>query len=81
MPMTGGESNTMIEGVNKKFAFTHHQKYIICDAPKPGGGGGRELFAFVGGIDLTTGRWDNQKVRGGRAGRGGRRVRFCPRWE
>mmetsp|Transcript_26055 Transcript_26055/g.47936 ORF Transcript_26055/g.47936 Transcript_26055/m.47936 type:complete len:820 (+) Transcript_26055:453-2912(+) len=60
MSMVGGEENTMFEGQSKKMAFTHHQKYIIMDAPRPGGGG-RELFAFVGGIDLTAGRWDNVK--------------------
>merc|ERR1719221_756021 len=40
--------------------FTHHQKFIIVDAPKEEGGG-RELLAFVGGIDLTLGRWDNRQ--------------------
>ncbi|KAL7538619.1 hypothetical protein ACHAXR_008689 [Thalassiosira sp. AJA248-18] len=60
MNMTGGECNTMLEGQNKKMAFTHHQKYIIVDAPRADGEG-RELFAFVGGIDLTEGRWDNRK--------------------
>lgn len=60
MAMSGGESNTLLEGQNKKMAFTHHQKYIIMDAAKANGEG-RELFAFVGGIDLTEGRWDNQK--------------------
>ena len=59
--MAGGETNTMLEGTTKKMSFTHHQKYIIMDTPKKNGEG-RELFAFVGGIDLTEGRWDNQKV-------------------
>ncbi len=63
MHMVGGETNTAIEGQNKKMAFTHHQKFIIMDAPKLDGSGGRELFAFVGGIDLTEGRWDNRQVR------------------
>jgi len=63
MHMVGGETNTMFEGQNKKMAFTHHQKYIIMDAPKADGKEGRELLAFVGGIDLTEGRWDNRKVR------------------
>ena len=62
VPMSGGEENTILQGTNKKLAFTHHQKFIVCDAPKPDGDG-RELYAFVGGIDLTLGRWDNQKVR------------------
>lgn len=62
MAMIGGETNTMFEGTSKKMAFTHHQKYVIMDTPRADGGEGRELFAFVGGIDLTLGRWDNRKV-------------------
>ena len=60
MSMAGGETNSLLEGQNKKMAFTHHQKFIIMDSPKKNGDG-RELLAFVGGIDLTEGRWDNQK--------------------
>lgn len=63
MHMVGGETNTVLEGQNKKMAFTHHQKFIIMDAPKLDGSGGCELFAFIGGIDLTEGRWDNRQVR------------------
>jgi phospholipase D1/2 len=63
MHMVGGETNTVLEGQNKKMAFTHHQKFIIMDAPKTDGSGGCELFAFIGGIDLTEGRWDNRQVR------------------
>ncbi len=37
--------------------YTHHQKSIICDAPNPEGAL-RRLVAFVGGLDLTGGRWD-----------------------
>ena len=39
-------------------AYTHHQKSIICDADNPTGSGLRRLIAFVGGLDLTGGRWD-----------------------
>jgi phospholipase D1/2 len=60
MNMVGGETNTLIENQSKKMAFTHHQKFIIMDSPKKNGEG-RELRAFIGGIDLTEGRWDNQK--------------------
>ena len=62
MHMVGGETNTVFEDQNKKMAFTHHQKFIIMDAPKSDGSGGRELLAFIGGIDLTEGRWDNRQV-------------------
>ena len=37
-------------------AYTHHQKSVICDAEAASGG--RRLMAFVGGLDLTGGRWD-----------------------
>jgi len=38
--------------------FTHHQKTIICDAPALDGSQRRRLLAFVGGLDLTDGRFD-----------------------
>mmetsp|Transcript_34445 Transcript_34445/g.83349 ORF Transcript_34445/g.83349 Transcript_34445/m.83349 type:complete len:864 (-) Transcript_34445:285-2876(-) len=60
MSMAGGDTNTMFEGQNKKMAFTHHQKYIVLDVPRADGEG-RELLGFIGGIDLTEGRWDNRK--------------------
>jgi phospholipase D1/2 len=39
-------------------AYTHHQKSVICDAPACIPGGSRRLVAFVGGLDLTGGRYD-----------------------
>ena len=80
MGMAGGETNTILQGTSKRMVFTHHQKFIVMDAPKVVDdddkstskrmnkshqllhGGERELLAFVGGIDLTTGRWDNRQV-------------------
>eukprot|EP00170_Pyropia_yezoensis_P005382 contig_21850_g5396 len=38
--------------------FTHHQKTIICDAEPHDGGDKRRLISFVGGLDLTNGRFD-----------------------
>ena len=37
--------------------YTHHQKCVIVDAEEEGEEK-RRLVAFVGGIDLTDGRWD-----------------------
>ena len=37
-------------------SLTHHQKGVICDAPAEGDM--LRLVAFIGGIDLTGGRWD-----------------------
>ena len=39
-------------------AYTHHQKSIICDTHNPASSGSRRLVAYVGGFDLTGGRWD-----------------------
>lgn len=39
--------------------FTHHQKSVIVDTPQMDHPKKRELLAFVGGVDLTYGRWDN----------------------
>ena len=38
-------------------AYTHHQKSVICDAPGEAEARPR-LVAFVGGLDLTGGRYD-----------------------
>lgn len=38
--------------------YTHHQKSIVCDAHNPNTPGKQRLIAFVGGFDLTGGRWD-----------------------
>jgi len=40
-------------------AYTHHQKTVICDADDPNSiDGRRRLIAYVGGLDLTGGRYD-----------------------
>merc|ERR1719341_2113349 len=39
--------------------YTHHQKSVVCDAPDPcAHDGRRKLIAYVGGLDLTGGRYD-----------------------
>jgi len=38
--------------------YTHHQKSVIVDCKLKNGDGRRGLSAFVGGLDLTDGRWD-----------------------
>ena len=37
--------------------YTHHQKTVICDAEDEGSGL-RRVIAFIGGLDLTDGRYD-----------------------
>ena len=40
-------------------AYTHHQKTVICDSDDPySNDGRRKLIAYVGGLDLTGGRYD-----------------------
>ena len=54
------EKNEFTDYLQNEFAsgaYTHHQKSVIADAPNPYGGL-RRLVAFVGGLDLTGGRWD-----------------------
>jgi phospholipase D1/2 len=41
------------------FEWTHHQKTIIIDAPSSTPA--RRLVAFVGGLDLTIGRYDTPR--------------------
>ena len=55
------EVNELTDWTQNKFssgAYTHHQKSIIADAENPMGGAARRLVAFVGGLDLTGGRYD-----------------------
>ena len=37
--------------------YTHHQKTVICDAEDPDSGL-RRVIAFIGGLDITSGRYD-----------------------
>ena len=37
--------------------YTHHQKTVICDAEDPETGL-RRVIAFIGGLDITNGRYD-----------------------
>ena len=39
--------------------YTHHQKTVICDAPMEDDSGMKRVIAFVGGLDITNGRYDN----------------------
>jgi len=38
--------------------YTHHQKTVICDAEDPDTGL-RRIVAFIGGLDITDGRYDS----------------------
>jgi len=68
-PMLGGKENILREKLTKNLLFTHHQKTIMLDASAFSellatcyeNVGKREPLAFVGGVDLTNGRWDNRR--------------------
>ena len=38
--------------------WSHHQKYVIVDAPSDENDGKRQVKVFFGGLDLTKGRYD-----------------------
>lgn len=38
--------------------YTHHQKTVICDAPSGNDDDLRRVVAFIGGLDITDGRFD-----------------------
>jgi phospholipase D1/2 len=46
--------------IQGEYIWTHHQKTVILDAPSRRGKTSteRRIIAFVGGLDLTNGRWD-----------------------
>ena len=56
------EVKELTDTFQQKFAgsmYTHHQKSVVCDAPDPcAHDGRRKLVAYVGGLDLTGGRYD-----------------------
>lgn len=53
--------NEFTDVLQNEFAsgmYTHHQKCVILDAASRKACDKRRLIAFVGGLDLTGGRWD-----------------------
>lgn len=56
--MIGDETNNVLQKINQVM-FTHHQKSILLDA-LDNESNEREILAFIGGIDLTGGRWDHR---------------------
>ena len=39
-------------------SYTHHQKTVICDAEYKEDESLRQIVAFIGGLDITDGRYD-----------------------
>jgi len=54
----GGGLQSVMGAINKEVAprllYTHHQKTVVVDDPNMG-----QIVAFVGGLDLTQGRFDS----------------------
>lgn len=48
------DAEDLLESEINATMYTHHQKTVICDVD---GERGRRVAAFVGGLDLTCGRY------------------------
>eukprot|EP00878_Enallax_costatus_P010831 GHUV01011310.1.p1 GENE.GHUV01011310.1~~GHUV01011310.1.p1 ORF type:complete len:894 (+),score=260.77 GHUV01011310.1:345-3026(+) len=66
-PRQGGEEDSILQKFSRGNMFTHHQKTVILDAPFPAGADipvvdgkspTKRVVAYVGGLDLTNGRYD-----------------------
>lgn len=59
--------STLLNHTWASTCYSHHQKTIIVDSAIPqklstvSNAGKRRLVAFVGGLDVTLGRWDDQQ--------------------
>lgn len=53
--------NSLLEAQTAATCFSHHQKTVMCDGDPLPGRAGRRVRAFVGGLDLTKGRYDTAK--------------------
>jgi hypothetical protein len=67
-PRQGGDSDSYLQYFQRGTMFTHHQKTLIVDSPIPAGTPtptihgvvpNKRVLAFVGGLDLTNGRYDD----------------------
>ncbi|KAI5655582.1 hypothetical protein M9H77_32769 [Catharanthus roseus] len=55
-PRSGGKGHSWAKKQEVGTIYTHHQKTVIVDADA--GNGRRKIISFIGGLDLTTGRYD-----------------------
>lgn len=58
-PRSAGKRHSWAKQQETGVIFTHHQKTVIVDVDA--GGNKRKIVAFVGGLDLCGGRYDNPK--------------------
>eukprot|EP01053_Blabericola_migrator_P000064 Blabericola_migrator_1__63@NODE_1015_length_5700_cov_454_708148_g697_i0_p1_GENE_NODE_1015_length_5700_cov_454_708148_g697_i0NODE_1015_length_5700_cov_454_708148_g697_i0_p1_ORF_typecomplete_len841_score131_67PLDc_2/PF13091_6/19PLDc_2/PF13091_6/2_7e19PLDc/PF00614_22/4e03PLDc/PF00614_22/4_1e03PLDc/PF00614_22/3_2e08PLDc/PF00614_22/4_4e07PLD_C/PF12357_8/9_3e14_NODE_1015_length_5700_cov_454_708148_g697_i031375659 len=63
--IAGDDVGTMLYpyvGALKGTSFTHHQKIVLCDVENPVQPTGKRIMcAYVGGLDLTGGRYDTAR--------------------
>lgn len=58
-PRSAGKRHSWVKQQETGTIYTHHQKSVILDADA--GRNLRKIVAFVGGLDLCDGRYDNQQ--------------------
>ena len=54
-----GRSDGVVLDILAGTVYTHHQKTVICDADYEEDGSKRQIVAFIGGLDITDGRYDS----------------------
>jgi len=54
-----GRTDGVIMDKFEETAYTHHQKTVICDADFESDENLRQIVAFIGGLDITDGRYDS----------------------
>ena len=58
-----GRSDGVIGDVFAGTCYTHHQKTVICDADFEEDESKRQIVAFIGGLDITDGRYDSPEFQ------------------
>ncbi|CAL9178231.1 phospholipase D gamma 1-like [Musa acuminata AAA Group] len=58
-PRSAGKRHSFVKQQETGTIYTHHQKQVVVDADA--GNNTRKIIAFVGGLDLCGGRYDNPK--------------------
>ena len=59
-PRNADRSLTAVQSAEVYTEFTHHQKIVLLDAPLARSNSARKVVSFVGGVDLSDGRYDNE---------------------
>lgn len=57
-PKNKRPTNLLWRMSTRALAVSHHQKFVVLDAPDPDDASKRVVKAFFGGLDLTKGRFD-----------------------